>query len=483
MSVLVIYDDRLPIPEHLQSGLGITRYGDLLHRRRRLRTRVSEDLARLGLGPVAQVGDAAAATALATRIRQGNAGRRFLYVPSCVVFEADAATAHFIRKLGHGDDAWLLDGVGGGSQPQVLAGGASTMLPLLEQWEGVDWQRFEKEAAAYRYLPNHAGWRDLCSQERLLDFLSATFDARSFNAIESDDSTIVKRSRDKDKMRREHAVYGLLPAELKPWFLPSLGLVDEGETASYSLERLYVPDLAIQWIHGSFDCHSFAALLGRLRRYVQQRPVQPGDPAATRALGPGKVTERLARLRQDPRFAPVAAILGACGGHDLDLDRLAARHATLWDRLRPGPCREALSHGDLCFSNILYDRRSRLMKFIDPRGADRVQELYLDEYYDLAKLSHSVLGGYDFVNHDLVEVHLGRDLGLELRWPLQPDPALGAAFRAEIAALGYDMRVVRLVEAGLFLSMTPLHLDVPKKVLAFLFIGNGILDALDRGEP
>ena len=55
------------------------------------------------------------------------------------------------------------------------------------------------------------------------------------------------------------------------------------------------------------------------------------------------------------------------------------------------------SHGDLCLSNILacYDGNVR---FIDPRGSDSI---WLDEYYDMAKLSQSIMGGYDFIINDI----------------------------------------------------------------------------------
>jgi streptomycin 6-kinase len=51
-------------------------------------------------------------------------------------------------------------------------------------------------------------------------------------------------------------------------------------------------------------------------------------------------------------------------------------------------------HGDFCFSNILYDFRMGRIKTIDPRGIDLNNELtiYGDTRYDLAKLSHSILG-------------------------------------------------------------------------------------------
>ena len=53
-------------------------------------------------------------------------------------------------------------------------------------------------------------------------------------------------------------------------------------------------------------------------------------------------------------------------------------------------------HGDLCFSNIFYDFRSRNLKFIDPRGHIGniiTQWGFID--YDIAKFAHSLCYRYD----------------------------------------------------------------------------------------
>lgn len=57
-------------------------------------------------------------------------------------------------------------------------------------------------------------------------------------------------------------------------------------------------------------------------------------------------------------------------------------------------------HGDLCFSNILYNPRTGSLKMIDPRGyLDRSigQDLLVPSSYDLLKIAHSVVAGYDHV--------------------------------------------------------------------------------------
>ena len=82
-------------------------------------------------------------------------------------------------------------------------------------------------------------------------------------------------------------------------------------------------------------------------------------------------------------------------------------------------CIEVIGHGDPCFSNTLYDKSSEMLKLIDPKGALSEDEIYTNEYYDLAKLSHSILGNYDFMNNGLFRIELNNELKMDLKIKLQ----------------------------------------------------------------
>ena len=76
-----------------------------------------------------------------------------------------------------------------------------------------------------------------------------------------------------------------------------------------------------------------------------------------------------------------------------------------------------IGHGDPCFANTLYNKSTKTLKFIDPRGALTEDELWTDPYYDVAKLSHSVCGRYDFFNNGLFDIKLDTDLSYVLEIP------------------------------------------------------------------
>jgi hypothetical protein len=139
-------------------------------------------------------------------------------------------------------------------------------------------------------------------------------------------------------------------------------------------------------------------------------------------------------------------------------------------------------HGDLCFSNILYDSRSNSIKLIDPRGlADSDRSPVLGNMsYDVAKFTHSIVGLYDHI--------------ISGHYRLALD---GTAFQFQLFVTEETLEVVQYFEQlsilgslkvrdhlplviTLFLSMLPLHSDQPQRQLAF--IANALRLYLDLRE-
>lgn len=126
----------------------------------------------------------------------------------------------------------------------------------------------------------------------------------------------------------------------------------------------------------------------------------------------------------------------------------------------------SIQHGDLCFSNMLFDPRSLKLKVLDPRGLNFNNELtiYGDAKYDLAKLTHSVIGLYDFIisgnyrilNPDSSSVSLCFDIDERIE-TIQHE-FCHISFLKELSV----QQILPLVIL-LFLSMLPLHNDRPDR--------------------
>ena len=98
---------------------------------------------------------------------------------------------------------------------------------------------------------------------------------------------------------------------------------------------------------------------------------------------------------------------------------------------------------------------------------------------DVAKLSHSVCGSYDFFNNALFDVRIGEDFSPELELPFENARYINI-FRRKLEESGFDYLSVRIYEVSLFLSMLPLHMDNPLKVLAFILNAKKILEEIEK---
>lgn len=117
-------------------------------------------------------------------------------------------------------------------------------------------------------------------------------------------------------------------------------------------------------------------------------------------------------------------------------------------------------HGDLCFSNILYDTNSGILKVIDPRGHWEREngELYVgglgSDIYDMAKLMHSAVYDYDLIKNNIYK----RNSKQEQISTMYDEIILGEYDDGN--GLNDKIRLVsKCICFHLFVSMIPLHKD------------------------
>jgi hypothetical protein len=131
-------------------------------------------------------------------------------------------------------------------------------------------------------------------------------------------------------------------------------------------------------------------------------------------------------------------------------------------------------HGDFCLSNILFDSRIDRIKVIDPRGLNAFGEYssFGDLAYDLAKLTHSILGLYDFIIAGAFDLNFNLD-SEKAQFNILifcDDRIKSIQKRFKDSVLVDKLRPLDVMPLTilLFLSMLPLHADNPKRQLAFL---------------
>ncbi len=306
---------------------------------------------------------------------------------------------------------------------------------------------------------------------------------RAFNAVSVDASRgiLTKRSRNKGEFLDEIHWYLALPPSLQYLAPRVFAHSIEPEDPWIEMEFYGYPPLADIYLYSRLDLTEWRAIFRVLEQVMSdmgRHRVPPGEEvkieASLRSMYLEKTTERLGRLR--PADLPRDLFEGPLVVNGRPCLSLKACLEQLPEALESAGLLSAVPfsviHGDFCPSNILFDRRSRAIRLVDPRGRFGAYSLHGDPRYDLAKLSHSFNGGYDFLVHGLFA--LTRNGPGDLRLRLFEDDchvAVRDQFNQTSFASDDAFRHVRAIEALLFLSMVPLHADRPRAQEAFLVRG------------
>lgn len=293
---------------------------------------------------------------------------------------------------------------------------------------------------------------------------------RSFNSFQEALPFLLKRSKKPEKSKAEFLFLSNLPAEMRAYF-PHVGkFLEKNDETGYEVEFVPMFDLSRFFIHDSLEAHEVGDILKTVGQFFDVSPRKKVDVQIyrkhLRELFIDKLNSRLAKFGEMSLSGRINTISNSIyeGG-------LAALQKEVVRRLdaKIGKISETelvCSHGDLCCSNILWDRVTGLVKLIDPRGGDS-DEVHLPLYYDLAKLSHSFMGHYDWIMNGatLIEFDDNLTLNFQLSAASSQGDLVRTVFSRWIQERGWDLEMIRLGEASLFLSMLPLHVDKPVNLI------------------
>ena len=328
------------------------------------------------------------------------------------------------------------------------------------------------------------GLVDIGKIGNFIQCITGNFDSRYFNSLEGNEYTLVKSSTNKKKIKSEYMFYHLLPDDMKYWFVMPFNYQETNETASYTMERLHMTDLAIKWVHGSMDEVEFEELMDKYFFFFKCRHTEECSKEEyiekANSLYRDKVNERIEDLKKLPEYQKIEILLNAT--KETNIDYLVEKYFNLKDKIEKKvhfSYQKAIGHGDPCFANALYNKSTKTLKFIDPKGALTEKELWTDPYYDIAKLSHSVCGRYDFFNNALFEIKINSSFTYDLDIPFD-NSRFKKIFRDKVEENGFNYWLVRIYEASLFLSMLPLHKDNPHKVFGFILNVKNILKEIEE---
>ena len=295
---------------------------------------------------------------------------------------------------------------------------------------------------------------------------------RVFNDLSINYQSVVKTSSHSQKIRNEANWFDSIPPKLR-LFTPALLGMNNHDPASYSLEYLPYPTLHELFIFGHLKRSNWESILTSCFDFIEQCTHFPCEDNYTDSpltyLLAEKSTNRLHTFLKsngidiDASWSYEGKVLNSIGEmleitkNSIDLN--ATQYL-------------GVMHGDLCFTNIFYNFRTQRIKVIDPRGSfnDVRQSIYGDIRYDMAKLAHSIIGGYDYILADRFKSTGYSEKNLSIVFPEDSNIELvkGISQNYNICGISLCDRQIIAIMFHLFVSMLPLHADRPDRQQAFL---------------
>lgn len=291
---------------------------------------------------------------------------------------------------------------------------------------------------------------------------------RAFNSMSIDRFSIRKSSRDSNKMMAEANWIQSLPKGLRH-YAPAIwdSGIHDGE-GFYEMEYYYLSSLANLFVFCDHPQFVWSDILSACQEFIADcAKNRPNKPAEIIELSHNNnklyLDKTLKRLDNYSRHSGVS-LDTPWTINGVDTPSLLQIVRETGDMI---PCDQSafvsLMHGDFCFSNILYDFKSRSIKVIDPRGIDNEGRfsMYGDLRYDVAKLAHSVLGLYDFIIGGRFDYSEKAANDITLTFHVSGAVRDIQEHFKTMHFAGYDINQLSVypIMIHLFLSMLPLHSD------------------------
>ena len=334
---------------------------------------------------------------------------------------------------------------------------------------------YGQEQHLTRVLSN--SWMDFGLVNTYYRSISNLTTQRAFNSMHIDRFSIRKSSLDVNKMKAEANWIQSLPKDLRH-YAPAIwdsGVVD-GE-GFYEMEYFYLNSLANLFVFCSYPQFVWNDILNACQAFITDvARYRPSDDSSVKRIAHSNnelfLSKTFNRLDQYVRQSGVSLdtpwVINGVKTPSLRDVVNETGGMIVADRTEF----VTLMHGDFCFSNILYDFKSKSIKVIDPRGVDNDgnMSIYGDLRYDVGKLAHSIIGLYDFIIAGMFEYSERSPYDIELEFKLFDSiKATQDTFkRMTFDGWNLDELNVYPIMIHLFLSMLPLHCDNPERQKAML---------------
>lgn len=486
MKIVCIYDNHMQPNIFIKNIIGQKTFGEVILKRKSIRSKFQTFIkTQTIVDEVLELDYEWQLAALVEKIKQFDEGTHIIHLFSNFVIVDENKAEIMIKKAPYITENYVC--MSENIPVLLMFSNTTEYCAMLKKYSSMlqDKELYTRDSAEIKFEKIETdAFYNLGIHSNFMQYISGGFDARFFNSVKGDEFTVVKTSTDKKKIKAEYTFYYLLPDYMKTWFVMPYNYQETEGNASYEMERLHITDLAIRWVHGAITIDEMDKLLNKAFHFIQIRSRKSVSEEEYKkvetALYLDKVDERIDKLKAHPQYMLFKEFI-EYGTDFSGLDEIVKKYKDLFIRINEALPKEhysVIGHGDLCFSNMLFNKEADLLKLIDPKGAVEENQMWTNPYYDVAKLSHSICGRYDFFNNGLH--HISLDGNLKFKLDIDFDNIeYKKKFKHYVEKNGFSYEAVRIYEVSLFLSMLPLHMDNPQKVFGFILNAIDIMEEIE----
>lgn len=345
---------------------------------------------------------------------------------------------------------------------KILPGKENDLLALFEGLSPSEYESSE--------------WIDYGNSAFHMNLKQMTTPSRSFNLIEVDDKRglLVKRSTNRDKLFKEFEYFKSLPTQVQYLFPHVYEIYDDSRSATSKLLMDFFPgqSLADLWISHYGQSEVWKIIFDRLFDIVELEfgTFRHVEKTSFKDI----VLENLeARLPEMAKYLPVKSAFN----RGFSVNGVAIREINklvrdaMFELEELDSVTNQIIHGDLCLSNILIEDKTFLIRLIDPRGGFKKNTIYGPKLYDIAKLCHSILGGYDLLVRDLFMIsQTGNDFKLTMP-QLSHQRKAQEYFLLSLTKIGVTKKQAQILSGLILISIPVFHLDSQERALSMFLRG------------
>ena len=330
-------------------------------------------------------------------------------------------------------------------------------------------------------------WYDAGHVENYFVSKQMLLKARYFNSLRFDRSSeiVTKTSENILKLIDEIEWYKQIPNDLSK-LIPKIKEFDQSKKPFLKLEYIKHPTLAELWLYSDFSSKLWIEILKKLFEILNQfkKYSKSVSLADYNLIYKTKTEDRIQELTNSSesfRHILASDVLFINGkkyrNWSVIKEEIELKIHDLYHEED-----NCLIHGDLCFSNIFCDFKNKNFKLIDPRGKWG-SDMYGDIKYDVAKIRHSIIDGFDTITNGLYSASLSESNHIAMKIFKPKNHQEICTHLDNLIQNKWNLNEIKLIEGLLFISMLPLHKDHFERQLAFYSIGiqllNEVLDETD----